>query len=87
VINFIRKFLTRKSLLSVKEEININKIFTKKLFNLLSEMIRVFILENEKMSMLLLFRYIFEEEISNYFLYKMIVFLYKFKERGKIYNN
>lgn len=87
MINFIRKFLTRKSLLSVKEEININKIFTKKLFNLLSEMIRVFILENEKMSMLLLFRYIFEEEISNYFLYKMIVFLYKFKERGKIYNN
>ncbi len=79
--------MTRKSLLSVKEEININKIFTKKLFNLLSEMIRVFILENEKMSMLLLFRYIFEEEISNYFLYKMIVFLYKFKERGKIYNN
>jgi len=81
-MTFTKKFLTNSCDPNELEEKDLEKILKKKIIHIWNEIIAVLIAEKEKFSMLLILKAIFEDSISNYFLYKILSFIYKFEKRG-----
>jgi len=82
LMTFTKKFLTNSCDPNELEEKDLEKILKKKIIHIWNEIIAVLIAEKEKFSMLLILKAIFEDSISNYFLYKILSFIYKFEKRG-----
>lgn len=82
-LNFVKKFLIFKKEYQEQEKMEFFKILKKKIFVLFYEMLNVFILEKQMYSMLILFKFLFEETQEIRIVYKLIKVFYIFEKRGK----